>query len=321
MAFKPEEVLFSPTAECNLACPHCAAAPSRSRLSAKRAIDFLDSCKNVGVKRVGFTGGEPFLVPAFLTAVVRAAVERGYLFDRIMTNGVWWHGASELSGGLSALLEAGYDGDICVSVDAFHRQALPKVARLIAVAVRFWRRPDVVSLACVFGAYDKETVSMLRELARLLKGCLTGSPAGRFYIKSGSVFARVCPIDIAPVGRAAALKDPWDGRWFKDDRCKGPGNVFLVMPNGDVKPCCGYASDLDELTIGNIERDSAADLLRKARSNRFVRTVYESGLGRARRRLERAGVAFPGKTSSHCFLCEYILKNVPKGILNRCLDR
>jgi len=321
MAFRPEEVLFSPTTECNLSCSHCTVPRSKTHLSARSAIRFLDSCKDVGIKRVGFTGGEPFLAPGFLVTVTRAAIERGYFFDRVMTNGVWWPRASELIRDLTALRDAGYDGEICVSVDAFHSQSLPKVARLISAAVRLWRRPDVVSLACVFGAYDQETVTMLRSLARLLKGRLAESPAGRYCIRSAASFIKVCALDLAPAGRAAALKDPWDGVWFKDDRCKGPGNVFLVMPNGDVKPCCGYASDLDELTIGNIKKDTAKGLLRRLYSNRFIMTVFNSGLGQLRKRLERAGVKFPGKTSSHCCLCEYILKRVPKGVLKRCLDR
>lgn len=322
MAFKPEEVLFSPTTACNLSCQHCTVPRSRRRLSPKLAIGFLDSCKAIGIKRVGFTGGEPFLVPAFLSAVIRAAVKRGMLFGRIMTNGVWWRSPAQLSRDLAALFDAGYDGDIFVSVDAFHRQALAKVARLITVAARIWRRPDIVSITCVFGAYDAETVAMLRRLAGLLKARLVESPAGRYYIRSDSVFVRVCPIDLAPVGRAAALKDPWSSRrWFRDDRCKGPGHVFLVMPNGDVKPCCGYASDLDGLTIGNIKRDSARSLLRKAGLNRFVKTIYGAGLDALRRRLERAGVRFPGKTASQCCLCDYILQKVPGWVLKRCLDR
>lgn len=320
MSFRPEEVLFSPTADCNLACPHCSAGIPRSKTSLpeRSARKFLAQCASMGIKRVGFTGGEPFLAAGFLFSVVKAAVARGLLFDRIMTNGVWWPGRRILRDILTGLRDAGYDGSICVSVDAFHAspRRLKKLEFFIRTAVDVWRRPDIVCLACVTGAREKETASALRSLAKLLD-----AKCAKHCIKSGSVFMKIYPIDLAPTGRASGLKEPWDGRWFTDDYCRGPGNVFFVMPDGDVKPCCGYSSDEKALTIGNIGRDSARGVMRRFRGNRFASTVFDSGLGAIRERLEASGVRFPGKTSSHCYFCGYILNNIPRGVLERCLDR
>jgi MoaA/NifB/PqqE/SkfB family radical SAM enzyme len=325
MPFRPEEVLFSPTTECNLACSHCSTGISRSKktLSEKLARKFLEQCASMGIERVGFTGGEPFLVPGFVFSVVKAAVEKDIIFDRIMTNGVWWPGTRILKDILAALRDTGYDGNICVSVDAFHTKPrdIKRVAHFIRTAVTVWRRADIVSLACVTGLRDKERASIIRSLARLLGARVVKSPAGRPYIKSGAILLKVHNIDLAPTGNASGLKDPWDGKWFKEDHCKGPGNVFLVMPDGAVKPCCGYSSDENALTIGNIRRDSARDIMRRLGANRFASTIFGSGLGAIRKRLERIGVRFPGKTSSHCYFCGYVLNDIPKGTLNRCLDR
>lgn len=328
MPFRPEEVLFAPTLSCNLACSHCANGVPRSKktLPQRDAARFLGQCAAIGIRRVGFTGGEPFLETGFLFSLVKETVRDGLLFGRIMTNGVWWPGARELKDTLTGLRDAGYDGEICVSLDTFHVRAgrpgyIKKVARFIKTAVSLWRRPDVVSMATVTGLRDDETASMLRSLAALLGARVMQSPAGRTCIKGPSVFIRADTIALAPIGSAAALKDPWDGRWFKEDHCNGPGNVFLVMPDGDVKPCCGYASDENALTIGNIRRHSARDLLERSRRNRFVSTVFGSGLSAIRKRLERAGVGLPGKTSSHCYFCSYVINDVPKGALARCLDR
>lgn len=328
MPFRPEEILFSPTTDCNLTCSHCSTGIPRSKtvLSEKLARKFLEQCPSIGIERVGFTGGEPFLATGFLFSMVKSAVEKGLIFGRIMTNGVWWPSTHILKDVLVGLRDAGYDGSLCVSVDAFHThtahaQHLKKVAYFIRTAVAVWRRPDIVSLACVSGARDSETAAMLRSLARLLGAKVAKSPAGRTYIKSRSVFIKVCTIDLAPTGKASGLKNPWDGIWFREDYCKGPGNVFLVMPGGDVKPCCGYASDEKALTIGNIRRDSARNVLKRFRRNRFASTIFSSGLSMIRKRLERSGVRFPGKASSHCYFCSYILNDIPKGTLDRCLDR
>jgi len=305
--FRPEEVLFSPTAECNLSCAHCDLPPTRRTLSVKDAERFLLECKSLGVKRVGFTGGEPFLALDFLCALTRRAVKEGFLFDRIMTNAVWWRGEDDLKSALIKLYNAGYDGSICVSVDAFHRQSIRKVARFIELAAGIWRRPDVVSIAYVHGARDSRTGAKLSALRALVRR------------DDGGIFLKAYKIEMAPVGRASKLKDPWDGRSLKEDYCRGPGNAFFVMPNGDVKPCCGYAADRRELSIGNIRRDSGKDIMRNLKKNRFVRAVFSRGLSRIRARLENAGVRFPGKTSSHCCLCDYILTKVPRRVLARSL--
>jgi hypothetical protein len=136
-------------------------------------------------------------------------------------------------------------------------------------------------------------------------------------IKNENLFIKVLYIDLSPVGKAAGLKEAWDGRWFRDDLCKGPGNVFFVLPDGKVKPCCGYAADCDMLTIGSITKDSPAQLIRNAQKNSFVASVFSSGLNPIRRRLEEAGIKFPGKTANHCFFCRYLLDSVPVALLGR----
>jgi len=320
MPFRPDEVLFSPTTRCNLACAHCDLPRTGPALSRRLAERFLAGCEAAGVRKVGFTGGEPFLAPGFLAGVIAAAVREGLAFGRIMTNGVWWRSRRELERALGRVAAAGYDGDLCVSVDAFHRQDLRKVALFIETAVASWRRPDVVSIAYVAGCREGLTRDRLRKLAAALGGRLRGFGTRHGSIEGGGVFARLLPIALSAAGKAARLKRAWDGRWFKEDYCAGPGNVLFVLPDGSVKPCCGYATGADRLTIGSIRRDTAVTIAGRARENRFVSTVFKSGLGRIRQRLERSGFVFPGKTSDQCFLCHYLLTKVPGALLDRCLD-
>ena len=100
--FFPEEVIFAPTAECNLACAHCFAhSPStgqKDALTAAAACSFLSSCLEAGREDilVGFSGGEPFLRLDFLTQVSAFAAEQGFLFSRVITNGAF--GSSDAEG-------------------------------------------------------------------------------------------------------------------------------------------------------------------------------------------------------------------------------
>jgi hypothetical protein len=153
-------------------------------------------------------------------------------------------------------------------------------------------------------------------LAAALKAKIV-SRYGRRFILNDSLIVPISAIDLVPLGRAAQLVEPWSRRWFTEDYCQGPGHVFYVLPDGSVKPCCGYATDCDRLTIGNIHRDSAAAMIRNARRNRYVSTVFERGLTSIRRELESGGTIFPGKTRHPCVFCRYLLAEIPPGNLDQ----
>src|SRR5262249_12117274 len=113
---------------------------------------------------------------------------------------------------------------------------------------------------------------------------------------------------LAPVERAEKLGADWDGQWFAEDYCEGPGQALIVNPRGDVKPCCGFASDLDQLTIGNIYRDSVKQIIRQGREHPYVGKVFREGLTAIRDEiLEHDPNALPGATSNHCFFCWHVL--------------
>ena len=81
-----------------------------------------------------------------------------------------------------------------------------------------------------------------------------------------------------------------------------------MTPRGDVKPCCGFASDLDQLTIGNIYRDSVAEVIRRGREHPYVGKVFREGLTAIRDQiLARNPDALPAAASNHCFFCWYVL--------------
>jgi hypothetical protein len=316
--FSPQEILFAPSSACNLNCAHCAVRKDRRRLSPAAAVRFLRSAKNAGLERVGFTGGEPFLDKPFLFAVAAAAARNDLFFDRITTNASWFKTPAELRRALKELRDAEYDGTFGVSVDAFHESDLGKVALFLRTAAGIWDRPDVAQILAVRGARDRATTVRIRRLTRLL-GAKIVTRCGRRFIKAEYLLLPLAMIDLVPVGKADGLRDPWRTAWFKEDYCQGPGQVLYVLPDGSVKPCCGYATDSERLTIGNIYSDSAERILRKAARNPYVRTVFERGLSRLRGRLAADGVRFPGRTDNHCFFCHHVLTAVEPAVLDRAL--
>ena len=316
--FSPKEVLFSSTTDCNLMCAHCSVERGKVRLPIPAAAKFLRSCRKVGVERAGFTGGEPFLDTEFLFAMTGCVVANDLLFGMITTNARWFKSPAQLRKTLNELCDHGYDGSFGVSVDAFHGRDAAKPSLFIETARDVWNRPDIARVVAVRGARDKETDAILRALAKALKAKLV-HVGGRRAIRNESLFMPVTTIDLVPVGKAASLLDPWGKAWFQEDFCRGPGHVFYVLPDGSVKPCCGYATDSERLTIGNIHKDTAARMMKNAAENPFVSAVYRDGLTGIRNRLARHGVVFPGATTNPCYYCHHVLARVPRETLESCL--
>jgi hypothetical protein len=226
-----------------------------------------------------------------------------------MTNGVWHRDVEHLRGILSELRDAGFTGKIGLSVDKFHGMDAGKLAEFCRVTREIFARDNILSLSYASRRPDQGLVPIQR-LAKELGGVVEWSELlGRYLLVSNDFTMTLCWNHLATVERAETLPgNPWDGTWFEEDYCEGPGQALIVNPKGEVKPCCGFASDLDQLTIGNIHTDSVESIIARARAHPIVGTIFRNGLSALRDEiLARDPEALPGATSNHCFFCWYML--------------
>jgi MoaA/NifB/PqqE/SkfB family radical SAM enzyme len=321
--FTPEEVIFAPTAHCNLNCAHCRVTRIPELLDLDASIRFLGDCAASGIDRLGFSGGEPFLRPDFIAGIARAAVDRGMVFDRLMTNGVWHRNPADLRAALTAVEEAGFDGTYGLSVDSWHPQEAEKLIQFIQTAFELRGRRDCVEIVSVRAGDEKAWEAKLAAIVEALGASAAGGAEAAAISDSawrergdegedlpGALFIRIIRFDRS----FATCPDPeaagaWKSEgWFKDDLCAGPGNLFFVHPNGDVAPCCGYANEGPGLILGNIATDTFASLMKNAEASAQVQTCYGTGLGALRKRRVREGHIFPGATLDQCFFCDYAAK-------------
>ncbi|VTR94870.1 radical sam domain-containing protein : Radical SAM superfamily protein OS=Treponema sp. JC4 GN=MSI_23190 PE=4 SV=1: Radical_SAM: Fer4_12: SPASM [Gemmata massiliana] len=308
--FRPRMVQLAPLYQCNLACPHCCVPIEwPDRLDIPTAVRFLEQAHQAGIGTIGFTGGEPFLYPEFLNALTARAAELGFRFDKLMTNGVWHRDAEHATAVLSDLRDAGFSGKIGLSVDKFHGMDIEKLAEFCRVTRAVFARDTILSLSYASRAPNKG-LEPIKRLAEALDGVVEWSKVlGRYLLVSDDFTMTACWNHLATVERAEELPgDSWDGTWFEEDYCEGPGQALIVNPKGEVKPCCGFASDLDQLTIGNIYTDSLEQIVQFARNHPVVGTVFRDGLTAIRDEiLARDPNALPGATSNHCYFCWYVL--------------
>jgi MoaA/NifB/PqqE/SkfB family radical SAM enzyme len=308
--FRPNYLSFAGTYQCNLSCPHCCVPIEwPDRLDIGAALRFLEGAHAEGIEVLGFTGGEPFLYPEFVMALTRRGAELGFRFDKVMTNGVWHRDAAHLESVLRELAEAGFTGKLGLSIDNFHGRHTGQAAEFCRVARRVFGRDNIVSLSYASRAPD-QGLGPVRDLARELDAIIDYSEVlHRYLMVSPELTITLNWNHLAPVERAERLTGAWDGEWFEEDYCEGPGQALIVTPRGAVKPCCGFASDLDQLTIGNIYEHSVREVIERGRSHPYVGKVFREGLSAIRDEVLAKGGpgALPGATTNHCFFCWYVL--------------
>jgi pyruvate-formate lyase-activating enzyme len=317
--FRPNYLSFAGTYQCNLTCPHCCVPiewPDRLDLSA--ALRFLEGAHAYGIGTLGLTGGEPFLYPEFVHSVCRRAAELGFRFDKIMTNGVWFRDGAHLDQVLGEVAATGFNGKLGLSVDKFHGIRTAQVAEFCRAARRIFDRDNIVALSYASRRPDLG-LEPVHALAKELDAVVEWSPLlKRYLLVSADLTMTLNWNHLAPVERAERFEGTWDGQWFAEDYCEGPGQALIVNPRGEVKPCCGFASDLDQLTIGNIYRDTVQQIVRRARRHPYVGKVFREGLTAIREEiLARDPEALPGATSNHCYFCWYVLS---KGVFDSSRD-
>lgn len=308
-AFRPDYVSFAGTYQCNLSCPHCCVPIEwTDRLSIDTAIRFLEDAHANGIRRIGFTGGEPFVYPEFVIAVARRAAELSFRFDKVMSNGVWFDDEAHLTQVLTDLRDVGFTGKLGMTVDKFHGIDTDKMAMFCLTARKVFNRDTILSLSYASRAPD-QGLELIQRLTDLLGGVLEFSEMlGRYLVVTPDLTMTLNWNHLAPVERAEKFAGGWDGHWFKEDYCEGPGQALIVTPKGEVKPCCGFASDLDQLTIGNIHTDSVADIIEQGRSHPYVGKVFSEGLTAVVEEIQqRDPTALPGKSSNQCYVCWYVL--------------
>lgn len=307
--FRPNYLSFAGTYQCNLTCPHCCVPIEwPDRLDIAVALRFLEDAHRSGIRILGFTGGEPFLYPEFLHALCRRASMLGFQFDKIMTNGVWYQDEAHLETILRELAATGFTGKLGLSVDKFHGIHTAKLAEFCRAARHIFNRDSILSLSYASRQPD-QGLDPVHALASQLGALVEWSEMlGRYLLVAPNLAMTLNWNHLAPVERAERFTGGWAGEWFAEDYCEGPGQALIVNPKGDVKPCCGFASDLDQLTIGNIHHDTVSQIIRRARRHPYVGKVFRAGLTAIRDEiLARDPDALPGATSNHCYFCWYVL--------------
>lgn len=312
--FFPSEIIFSVTENCNLKCSHCYVSRKNNTLDSEKCLKFLETC-TPQIEKIGFTGGEPFLNLDFILKITEFAVKKDFLFDRIMTNGIWWNDESELLKKLSILYDSGYDGKICLSYDSFHNQNLQKTVQFIKTVLKIFGKTSLEIQSVVkFSEKNKKIKKtslfpLLQELSELLsckqKIIFQKKSTALLKIVKENIFENdyfEIPVFIFPQSLESKNPESFKSRkWFKEDFCEGPGNILYVHSDGSIAPCCGFSNENSQLFIGTIN-DSFSKILENAKENKMISLCFTDGLSS---KIKKIGIK-KGKTDDICTFCDFI---------------
>lgn len=312
--FEPKEIIFCPSDSCNLKCPHCFVKREKNELNAQIAKKFLQSAVPF-VEKVGFSGGEPFLRPEFLFEIAKETVKLDLLFDQIITNGAWWNTTEQLKTTLQTLFDAGYDGKIALSWDAFHAQNPASIEIFVNEVQKIFGENSII-VQSVKG--EGRSLSPSRRFAASIPlSAGEASPATPPLKSSFKISQKKfkknhpeIPFYYLPQTFQASDKRAWKNFfWFKEDFCEGPGQILFVHANGKIAPCCGFANENEELFVGKIT-EPFATILKNASENKMVKLCYETGLSSLRKKIQKTNKKFlPGIASDPCSFCDFVCKN------------
>lgn len=250
--------------KCNFCC-HTRDVVGPKRMTRPVIADWMIKFSHhPAVERYCFTGGEPFLYIEDIKAAVREARSAGVQQPfHIVTAAKWAQDAVQVHDVLSELKDLGMDL-IGLSYDHEHAK---------------WVTPE-------------QMMTVIRTSADL---GLRINLNGVFWNKDESI-ATLLPVDdlpkqvrvvnylAVPAGRAKQ-NSAWPRRYdLPDERkytCGKPGNYDVtIYPDGEVYPCCSGGMNIDaKLSCGNINRQSADDVLRNVFTMFHARMVKEFGWG------------------------------------------
>lgn len=319
--FFPTEIIFAPTSQCNLKCQHCYVNRNPVRIETSDAIKFIQSAKQneeCTVEKIGFSGGEPFLHQDFLESVIKESVAQGFMFDKIMTNGVWWKTEKELSESLRRIYDAGFDGKIGLSWDYFHAQEYEKIKTFVKKTLKTFGE-ECLEIQSVVPYERKDALfvrrndnRIIREIKRLAQDLdLSVKNYTNFFSKRGMILleGKKALIHVYRTPQSFPCSDGrgWKSRkWFKEDFCENLGQILYIHPDGKIAPCCGFANEDKKLIIGNI-RQTYDEVVLNAEVNPMIKLCFETGLLSLAEKLERNG-KLSRKTDDSCTFCDYVCK-------------
>jgi MoaA/NifB/PqqE/SkfB family radical SAM enzyme len=232
-----------------MACRHCVFSSSpklRHELALSTTLDAMSELSRIStLRRIGVSGGEPFLDFPALCALAEHATNLGLTF-RVVSNGSFATSDAVAERLLSVLKRYNLEA-VCFSWDHFHQEFAP--ADRIRTALRACRRLGV----------STKLTAVITESHRLSESIdALGDEAFGVSISQ---------VKCLPVGRARKAVDAADllspAPWEIGRACRADFDTLALTHDGAVYPCCMVGGFTDGIKLGVYPDENMETLLRR----------------------------------------------------------
>lgn len=294
-AFICSRINFRMSYHCNIQCAHCYndSGPHRKseRISLDAMLAIVAQMPAAGIGNLNLTGGEPFLYPDNLAALIAAGRKAGLHTVSIYTNAFFATTDAKADAMLGRLAAAGFGagpGDHIKASSGPYHQAFIALDRIAILARRYhhhFGRPLVIDYECAPGQTEAEA----RRLAAALEPARLGVPV-RIGFRSVEAAGRGRDLDVAPLAF--------------DDHCMVIDQLSFD-PDGTIRPCCGLNDRNLGIVIGDTGGTSLRALIKTMQNDAILQAIQADGL---------TGIAAltghsmrPGGHTGICDLCQDVL--------------
>jgi len=289
------------TERCDIACAHCwrGSSSSGNDMSLDEGREYIDQISHIqSVEWVSFTGGEPFLLPDLLNALIRHASTKG-LWTECVTNCSWAETPDKTQETLSRLKESGLDV-VNISADDFHLEFVPfeNIRNCFEAAKSLGLKTIIMGAAQGGGAYR------IADIVNLLGSKDVRAPRDQRSTEKYSAIAM--ETGFIPVGRGADVSP--DKRLIGSSRIEGPCHLVLrdigINPMGELLVCCSAASVHKRGSLGQVKEKGIQRLLGKTREQPLFKVLSEKGPSSL---ADSLGIPWREGFVSRCHLCYEVL--------------
>ena len=297
---------------CGLACRHCSASSSKmsrakprermlpEELNAEQIKDILLKAKELGLKKVGLTGGEPLVDLAKLEDTAKFCIEELQIPLHTHTNGTLVTEKMCQSGGLLTLFES-----ISVTFLGGDAETHDNMTKTKGSFEKAFRGAEIIAraglpLTCYYipthgtcEGYRKLTPKLYEIGVRRIRA-MALAPSGR----ARPIYGQAAPgkdemqqfeKDLLDAGRELAihmeaghctrLSMPHLAALSGHEKCMSGINRVHINSRGDVFPCTA-ASGVKELRLGNLKNNGSKlqDIWLSSEVITLIREIHNGGI-------------------------------------------
>jgi MoaA/NifB/PqqE/SkfB family radical SAM enzyme len=294
------EISFSYTLKCNALCAHCcvnSTPQNNCKLDLEEAKRFILDAKKYGINFIAYTGGEVTLFKEELFKLFEFA-KKNKIKNILVSNAIWATNEKKAEDFVKELKKRGVV-EIQVSTDMFHTKFIPFNNVVNAIkAIKKLKIKPVIMLARIKG--DTETKE-LKDKLKKFKIKIIEQPVVPFTGRSQNI----------PKKRLFVLP-------LKDMKNIGCISVLspTISPTKKVYACCASDfsfSDDSSLFLGNLNKESFYQILKKQEKNKLIDAIYLWGpkflYDLVKKGKPKLVEDFPEEYYGYCDLCYRLAKN------------